>query len=157
MFQKPKRNFISSYYKSQIVPSVFQLSFGTIGFISLSTAFLDKRQMESIRLLVTRIIRRRRVVTTYVSGEVKSSRKRGWMKFHALYNISITKKGSKSRMGKGKGAIDQYVYAVKQNQCFLELRDVPIITALNILKKIRHKLGIRVAIISNEKRMYHVL
>lgn len=156
MFQRPKRNFISSYYKLQIVPSVFQLSFGTIGFISLTSAFLEKRQMESIRLLITRIIRRRRVVTTSVSGEMKSSRKRGWMKFHALYNISITKKGSKSRMGKGKGAIDQYVYAVKYNQCFLELKDVPLVTAINILKKIRYKLGIRIALVSNENRMYHL-
>lgn len=150
MFRKPRRNFISSFYKPQIVSGLYNLSFGSFGFVGLGSSFLTKKQMESVRLLVTRVVRRRRFVPGF------ATKRRGWMKFNVLYNIALTKKGSKSRMGKGKGSISEYVYMMNKHQCFLELKDVPLITCYNLLKKIRYKLGVSIALISKRKQIFYV-
>jgi len=149
MFKKPRRNFISSYFKPQIVTGLYNLTFGSFGFVGLRSSFLTKKQMESVRLLVTRVVRRRRFVPGFFT------KRRGWMKFNVLYNIALTKKGSKSRMGKGKGSISEYVYRMNVNQCFLELKDVPLITCYNLLRKISYKLGVPIALVSKKKQIYY--
>lgn len=148
MFKKPRRNFVGSYYKPQIVIGRYNLSFGSYGFIGLAPSFFTKRQMESVRLLVTRVIKRRR----FIKG--RFTKQRGWMKFNVLYNISLTKKGSKSRMGKGKGSISSYVYRLNVNQCFLELKDVPLVVCYNLLRKVSHKLGVPIALVSTQKQCF---
>jgi len=148
MFQKARRNFTNSFYKPQITSTIFNLSFGEYGLICINPSSFNKKQMESIRLIATRAIRRRRVIS------LRMTKRRGWMKFKALYNVAITKKGSKSRMGKGKGAIDQLIYTANAYECFLEFKSVPLQTCLSLLKRISHKTGKKIALITKYGSIY---
>lgn len=150
MFNKPKRNFIKSFYKPRIMSSIFNLSFGNYGFICLEPFFLNKERLESIRLIATRAVRRRRYVY------LNLSKRRGWMKLKPSFNIALTKKGSKSRMGKGKGPIDRYIHSMGAYQCFLELKTIPFYVCLSLLKSISHKMGIKMALICKAKKIYYI-
>lgn len=149
MFNKPKRNFIRPFYKPRIIPSIFNLTFGDYGFVCLEPLFLNKERLEAIRLIVTRTVKRRRFV------RINQSKRRGWMKLRPSFNVPLTKKGSKSRMGKGKGLIDKYIHSMNAYQCFLELKVVPLYTCLSLLKKISHKMGIKIALICHTRKIYY--
>lgn len=77
---------------------------GIIGLKTLKHCFLTKNQIESTR----------KVINKYLKGNCKI-----WIKLNN--SIPTTKKTISSRMGKGIGKINNYIYIVKKGMVIFEL------------------------------------
>jgi large subunit ribosomal protein L16 len=108
------------------------IAHGLIGLKTSQFGILEKRQIESVRKFIMRKTKRNCKI---------------WIKVRCL--IPVTKKGKGSRMGKGAGAIDKYVYNVKKGIVLFEVMFGAIIapkTILKILLLATNKLSIPVKI-----------
>lgn len=150
MLKRPNRPFISIFYKKKINANESPLIYGNFGFISMQNGFLSKECVEAARIVISKIIRKRR----FISGE--SIKKKGSYMARVTFIVPITKKGTKSRMGKGKGVIKYHTAPVSMNDCLFEIKDVPFYVAYKILKKISYKLGISVCMKSKEGISYYL-
>lgn len=63
-------------------------------------------------------------------------------------NIPITKKSSGVRMGKGKGSFKELIFYTKIDQVLFEFRNVPKDVFINISQKIKHKLPIKIKVLT---------
>ena len=79
----------------------------------------------------------------------KATGKKAKIHVKLLYNKMKTKKPDKIRMGKGKGAINEYVSQVIPGQIFLELNNVTRNQAFNSFKKVKRKFQIEMKLISH--------
>ncbi len=84
------------------------LDFGDFGLKSLEAAWITDRQIEAARVAITRHIKR--------GGKL-------WIRIFP--DKPITKKPAETRMGKGKGAPDQWVAVVKPGRMMFEVEGVP--------------------------------
>ncbi|MGI8827456.1 MAG: 50S ribosomal protein L16 [Chloroflexota bacterium] len=84
-----------------------EVSFGEFGLQATEAAWLDSRQIEATRRVITRYVRR--------GGKV-------WIR--VFPDKPVTKKPAETRMGKGKGAPDHYVAVVKPGHVIFELAGV---------------------------------
>ena len=84
-----------------------QLAFGSFGIKTLEQCWLTGRQIEAARQAVTRKMRR--------EGQI-------WIR--VFPDKPITKKPAEVRMGKGKGALDQYVAPVTPGRILFEVEGV---------------------------------
>ena len=84
-----------------------QVNFGEFGLQAIEAAWLDSRQIEAARRVITRYVRR--------GGKV-------WIR--VFPDKPVTKKPAETRMGKGKGAPDHYVAVVKPGHVIFELAGV---------------------------------
>lgn len=150
MLKRPNRPFISIFHKQKIKVNESPLIYGNFGFISLQNAFLSKECIEATRIVISKIIRKRR----FIRGE--PLKKKGSFMGRVTFTASITKKGTKSRMGKGKGAIKYHMAPVNINDCLFEVKDIPFYVAYKILKKISYKLGITIYMKSKEGVSYYI-
>lgn len=150
MLKRPNRTFISIYYKKRINNTKKPLVYGNFGFFSKEHVFLTKESIEAARIVISKIIKKRRAI----KGSV--IKQKGDMLMRLVFKVPITKKGTKSRMGKGKGALSSYVSCVKKNDCIFELKNVPFIIAFKILKKISFKLGIHLYLYTHEGISYYI-
>src|SRR5258705_6299794 len=83
------------------------ISFGEFGLKALEVAWITSRQIEAARVAMTRSIKR--------GGKV-------WIRLFP--DKPITKKPAETRMGKGKGAPDQWVAVVRPGQILVEMESV---------------------------------
>ncbi len=83
------------------------IAFGDYGLQALDHAWLESRQIEAARRVITRYIRR--------GGKV-------WIR--VFPDKPVTKKPAETRMGKGKGAPDHWVAIVKPGHIIFELSGV---------------------------------
>lgn len=150
MLKRPNRPFISIFYKKKINANESPLIYGNFGFISLQNSFLSKECVEATRVVISKIIRKRR----FIRGE--AVKKKGSFMSRLDFLAPITKKGTKSRMGKGKGAIKHHMAPISINDCLFEIKDVPFYVAYKILKKISYKLGIGIYMKSKEGISYYL-
>ena len=84
------------------------VSDGEFGLQSLEAGLITTNQIESARVAMTRYIKR--------GGKV-------WIKIFP--DKPITKKPAETRMGKGKGAVEYWVAAVKPGRVMFEIAGVP--------------------------------
>jgi len=63
------------------------------------------------------------------------------MKFKHVYSVPYTKKGTRSRMGKGKGAIDIYLCNIYSNMILYTLYRLSYFKKKILERKLRLKLG----------------
>src|SRR5260370_24123215 len=84
------------------------IAFGDYGLQALDHAWLESRQIEAARRVITRYIKR--------GGKV-------WIR--VFPDKPVTKKPAETRMGKGKGAPDHLVAIVKPGHIIFELSGVP--------------------------------
>jgi large subunit ribosomal protein L16 len=84
------------------------LDFGDFGLKSLDCAWITDRQIEAARVAITRHIKR--------GGKL-------WIRIFP--DKPITKKPAETRMGKGKGAPEQWVAVVKPGRILFEVEGVP--------------------------------
>lgn len=150
MLKRPNRPFISLFYKEKINNSINSLVFGNFGFFSNKHVFLSKESIEASRIVISKIIKKRR--------SIKGSllKQKGDLLSRLMFKVPITKKGTKSRMGKGKGAISTHFSCVKKGDCIFELKNVPFVIAFKILKKISFKLGIPLYLITKDGIRYNI-
>jgi len=109
------------------------LDFGDFGMKALETAWITDRQIEACRVAIMRHVKRGAKL---------------WIRIFP--HKPITKKPAEVRMGKGKGAPDQWVAVVRPGTMMFELEGVPEDLAKRALHLAAQKLPIPVKFISRE-------
>lgn len=103
-----------------------EIAFGTFAIKSLEPGWITARQIEAARISVTRAMKR--------EGQV-------WIRIFP--DKPITKKPAEVRMGKGKGAPEYWVAAVKPGTILFETTGVPIAVGMEALRLAAQKLPLR--------------
>jgi len=112
-----------------------QLEFGTIGIKAITAGRLNSRQIEAARIAMTRKLNR----------EGKS-----WLR--VFPDKPLTKKPLETRMGKGKGSVEEWVVNIKPGRIIYEVAGVDRARAKEALTLAIHKLPFKAKIVSNEDR-----
>ena len=102
-----------------------EVSFGEIGLQATSACWMDARQIESARRAITHHLRR--------GGKV-------WIR--VFPDKPITKKPAETRMGKGKGNVEEWVAVVRRGRVIYEMEGVPREVAAEALRLAAHKLSV---------------
>ena len=84
-----------------------EVSFGTFGLQAMEPGWVSNRQIEACRVAISRSVKR--------GGKI-------WIRIFP--DKPITKKPAETRMGKGKGAPEQWVAVVKPGRMLFELEGV---------------------------------
>ncbi len=100
-----------------------ELSFGDYGLKAMEAGWITDRQIEAARVAMTRSIKR--------GGKV-------WIRLFP--DKPITKKPAETRMGKGKGAPEQWVAVVRPGKVLFEMEGVDQTTARQAMALAAHKL-----------------
>jgi large subunit ribosomal protein L16 len=108
-----------------------ELSFGDYGLKATEHCWLTNRQIEAARIAMTRHIKR--------AGKI-------WVR--VFPDKPITKKPAETRMGKGKGAPDQWVVVIRPGKILFEMEGVPLATATEALRLAMAKLGVRTKMVT---------
>jgi len=103
-----------------------KVSFGDYGLKALECGWVTAREIEAGRIAITRFIKR--------SGRI-------WIRMFP--DKPITKKPQETRMGKGKGAPDQWVMVIKPGRILYEMEGVSEKDAREALRLAAHKLSIK--------------
>ncbi|MBT5935221.1 50S ribosomal protein L16 [Sulfurimonas sp.] len=111
----------------------YKLAFGDIAFKAVEAGRINSRQIESARISATRHIKR--------SGKI-------WIRVFPAK--PLTAKPLETRMGKGKGAVDQWVMNIKPGRIIFEMAGVPEEMAREALTLAMHKLPFKCKIITAE-------
>ena len=102
-----------------------ELAFGDFGLKAMRCAWITDRQIEAARVAMTRFIKR--------GGKV-------WIRMFP--DKPITKKPAETRMGKGKGAPEQWVVVVRPGKIMFEMEGVPLDVAAEAMRLAAQKLPI---------------
>ncbi len=100
-----------------------ELAFGDFGLKALRCGWITDRQIEAARVAMTRFIKR--------GGKV-------WIRMFP--DKPITKKPAETRMGKGKGAPEQWVVVIRPGKILFEMEGVTKIVAEQAMQLAADKL-----------------
>jgi len=109
------------------------LSFGEYGLKVMTCGWITDRQIEAARIAMTRYIKR--------GGKV-------WIRMFP--DKPITKKPAETRMGKGKGAPEQWVCVVRPGKVLFEMEGVPVETAQEAMRLAASKLSLPTKFITRD-------
>jgi len=109
------------------------LSFGDFGLKALACGWLTSRQIEAGRVALMRHIKR--------GGKL-------WIRIFP--DKPVTKKPAETRMGKGKGAPEDWVAVIKPGRILYEMEGVPETIAREAFRLASHKLPIETKFITRE-------
>jgi large subunit ribosomal protein L16 len=109
------------------------VAFGDFGLKAMECGWVTDREIEAARIAMTRSIKR--------GGKV-------WIRLFP--DKPITKKPAETRMGKGKGAPEQWVAVVRPGKILFEMEGVDRATAGSAMRLAAHKLAIKTKFISRE-------
>lgn len=132
----PKRMKYRKYMKGRnrgYARSGYKLAFGDIAFKAVEAGRINSRQIEAARIAATRHIKRQ--------GKI-------WIR--VFPDKPLTKKPLEVRMGKGKGAIDQWVMNIKPGRIIFEMGGVDESLAREALALAMHKLPFKTKIVTAE-------
>ncbi len=107
------------------------VDFGDIGLQALEPAWITARQIEAARRAIVRHMRRR--------GKY-------WIRIFP--DKPVTAKPAETRMGKGKGSVEQWVAVVRPGRVMFEVSGVPDDVAREALRLAAHKLPIKTQVIT---------
>ena len=110
------------------------ISFGEFGLKALTCGWITDRQIEAARIAMTRSIKR--------GGKV-------WIRLFP--DKPITKKPAETRMGKGKGAPEQWVAVIRPGKVLFEMEGVTREVAEAAMRLAAHKLPMRTKFVSREQ------
>ena len=110
-----------------------ELSFGDFGLKVLEPGYITDRQIEASRVAMTRFVKR--------GGKV-------WIRLFP--DKPITKKPAETRMGKGKGAPEQWVAVIRPGKVLFEMEGVDRATATAAMRLAAHKLPIKTKFVSRD-------
>jgi large subunit ribosomal protein L16 len=102
-----------------------QVDFGDFGLKAMSDGWVTARQIEAARVAMNRKLKR--------GGKI-------WVR--VFPDKPITKKPAEVRMGKGKGAPEEWVAVVKPGRVMFEIEGVPEELARDAIRLAGHKLPI---------------
>ena len=106
------------------------VSFGEYGLKALEPCWVTSRQIEAMRVAISRAISR--------TGKI-------WIRIFP--DKPITKKPAETRMGKGKGPPEGWVAVVKPGRVIVELSGVPEDMAREAFRRAGHKLPIKTKVV----------
>ena len=106
---------------------------GEYGLQSLELGYITSNQIEAARVAITRYVKR--------GGKV-------WIKIFP--DKPITKKPAETRMGKGKGAVEYWVAAVKPGRVMFEMAGVAEDVAKEALRLAANKLSVKCKFVKKE-------
>jgi large subunit ribosomal protein L16 len=107
-----------------------EVSFGEFGLKALECGWITSRQIEAARIAISRAMSR--------TGKL-------WIR--VFPDKPLTKKPAETRMGKGKGAPEDWVAVVKPGRVMFELSGVSGEVAKEALRKAGHKLPIKTKLV----------
>lgn len=115
---------------NKIISTKDNLTFGTFGFKAINWGLLNSIQIELIKRLITKRIKK--------TGKV-------WIKIFP--HIPKTKKPIEIRMGKGKGSVHEWLSKIPQGTILVELDGITKKLATEIYNEVRKKLPIKIKLI----------
>src|SRR3954453_1370187 len=123
--QKGKRRGVSKGATS--------VDFGDWGLQALSAGFVTSRQIEAARIAISRHV------------------KRGGKLYIRLFpDKPISRKPAETRMGKGKGAPEEWVAVVRPGKILFEMEGVDRATAMAAMRLAAHKMPIKTKFVGRE-------
>lgn len=127
---QPKKQKYRKQFKPRSMPHMShrgnKVSFGEFGLQVTEAGHISSRQIEAARRAIVHYIKR--------GGRV-------WIRIFP--DLPITKKPPETRMGGGKGDIDQYVAVTRSGQVVFEMSGVTEDIAKEALRRAGHKLPIK--------------
>ena len=111
-----------------------KLSFGDFGLQATSSGFVTARQIEAARIAMTRHVKR--------GGKI-------WIRIFP--DKPRTSKPAETRMGKGKGPLDDWVAPVKRGRMLYEMEGVDASTAKEAMRLAAHKLSVATKFVEREE------
>ena len=108
------------------------MHFGSVGLKALSYNSLTSKQIETLRQSINKVVK-----------------KTGKIIIKPFPNVPVSKKPIEVRMGKGKGAVDHWVFKVKPGYILCEIVTDQIEIAVKALVMVKKKLSIKTKIILN--------
>jgi large subunit ribosomal protein L16 len=134
----PKRSKFKKQQKG-IIPNsisglnyVNQLTFGSIGLKAISFCRLNSKQIETIKKIIC-----------------KQIKKTGRLVIHGFPNVPISQKSVENRMGKGKGNVDHWIFKIKPGFIFCEVITDQVEIAKKALASVIKRMSLKVRIILN--------
>lgn len=109
-----------------ISKGALDVEFGDYALRAVEPAWLTARQIESMRVALSRHMK-----------------KVGKLFLRVFPNKPITKKPAETRMGKGKGGVEEWVSVVKRERIVCEIKGVDEQTARKILRSAAYKLPMK--------------
>ena len=109
------------------------LSFGDYGLKAMECGWITSRQIEAARIAMTRYIKR--------GGKV-------WIRLFP--DKPITKKPAETRMGKGKGAPEEWVAVIRPGKILFEMEGVAPEVAAQDMRLAAHKLPMRSKLVTRD-------
>jgi len=109
------------------------LAFGEFGLKAMECGWITSRQIEAARIAMTRSIKR--------GGKV-------WIRLFP--DKPITKKPAETRMGKGKGAPEEWVCVIRPGKILFEMEGVDLTIAKAALRLAAAKLPLPTKMVSRE-------
>ncbi|MDM8542214.1 50S ribosomal protein L16 [Desulfococcaceae bacterium HSG7] len=103
-----------------------RLNFGEFGLQALECGYISSRQIEAARIAMTRHVKR--------VGKL-------WIRLFP--DKPITKKPAEVRMGKGKGAPEEWVAVIRPGRILYEMEGVPVEAAKEAFRLASHKLPLK--------------
>jgi len=126
-WHKPRR------WKKGVATRMNKVDFGDFGLVATTPAWVNSRQIEAARKVLTRYVKR--------GGQV-------WIRLFP--DRPVTRKGAEVPMGKGKGAPDHYVATVKPGTVMFEIGGITEENAKKALKSAGQKLPTKIKVIKKE-------
>lgn len=111
-----------------------RVSFGDFGLMAMAPAWITARQIEAGRVAMTRHVKR--------GGKI-------WIRMFP--DKPICKKPAETRMGKGKGAPEDWVAVVKPGRIMYEMEGVPIEVAKEAFRLAAMKLPVETRFVIREE------
>jgi len=126
MPNKVKHRKVMKGKRSGIATSCNSIDFGEFALKAQECGWINSRQIEAARVAIMRAVKRG-----------------GRMWIRIFPDKPITKKPLEVRMGKGKGAVDQWVCVIKPGRILFELGDVDRDIAKEAFRLASHKLPLK--------------
>ena len=123
MPKRSKHRKVQRGRRSGLTKGGANIDFGEFGLKVLQAGWLTSRQIEAARIALTRKVKR--------GGKI-------WIR--VFPDKPVTKKPAEVRMGKGKGAPEEWVAVVRPGRILFELEGVPEELAKEAIRLAGHKL-----------------
>lgn len=109
--------------------------FGEYGLQAVEPVWLTAKQIEAMRVTITRKLK-----------------KIGKLFLRVFPDKPVSKKPAETRMGKGKGAVEEWVAVVKRDRIICEVAGLDELTAKQVLRSATYKLPMKTRIVKIEKQ-----
>jgi len=130
---KKHHSYVPQSYEKET--KSIDLNFGTFGLKIIKSGHITAKQLEACRRIIIRSIR-------------KAKGSKLWICVFPFH--STTKKPKEVRMGKGKGAHDEWVVTAKAGKVIFELKGMSKSLAFKTFKHVATKLPLKSSIIIND-------